>query len=274
MARYETVLVTPALAKEWLARNAENNRNPRATKIAQYAADMAAGLWQSDTGATIKFAKDDTLIDGQNRLTAVIQANVAVQMDVAYDLPLSAMVVTDTGATRGAADVLRIGGAHDRMRSSAIVRWVLCWERGNYMRNSGRQFTNPTISEILERFSAQPAEFEGAAARARDCQDQGVGSGAPAGVAAFLFAQIDPDKAHAYFDQFVSGLGFTIDRPNHPILTARNKLARLRVDRVTPQEQLCIHVRAWNAFREDRDLTQIITAKSGELNNKNFPMPR
>src|SRR4051812_45826471 len=98
--RYERVLVTPAKAVKWLGLNSPVNRSKKASKIGGYAADMQAGRWNSNTGETIKFDTSGTLIDGQNRLEAVVLANVPVEFDVAYDVPSEAMIVIDSGAAR------------------------------------------------------------------------------------------------------------------------------------------------------------------------------
>ncbi len=87
MIKYERTIVTPALARKWLELNAENNRLPRPRKIQAYARDMASGNWNSDSGETIKFDKNGILVDGQNRLQAVLLADMSIAMDVVTGLP-------------------------------------------------------------------------------------------------------------------------------------------------------------------------------------------
>ncbi|KAF7277615.1 hypothetical protein GWI33_002970, partial [Rhynchophorus ferrugineus] len=75
-AQVETI--TPDLARQYLAFNT-HNRNVRSYRVKGYAADMRDGRWTLN-GEAIKFSADGTLLDGQHRLQAVIEADVAVQM--------------------------------------------------------------------------------------------------------------------------------------------------------------------------------------------------
>lgn len=268
--RYERVLVTPELAKRWLRDNAENQRNTKPTKIAGYARDMLNGNWNSDSGETIKFNVLGKLIDGQNRLFAVVKASVAVEFDVAYGLPVEAMQVIDSGAARSGMDVLKIANATDRARTSGIVRWVLLWEQKVYM-GRGSSLLNPTNTEVLQRFREDSGAFTAAAKRATDCQHRGLGTGAPAGVAHYLFSKIDSEQTHQFFDQYVSGANLP-DRS--AVLALRNKMARLRVDRLTRPEQLALFIRTWNAFRIGKPMSQLLIVGKGDLTNANFPMPK
>jgi hypothetical protein len=268
MARYETVTVTPQVAKQWLGKNAENNRLPKASKIPSYARDMLAGNWQTDTGETIKFDLAGNLIDGQNRLRAVIVAGVPVTFDVAYDVPQSAMQVVDSGAARTAGDVLRIAGVSDRMRSSAIIRWIIKWDAKVFTGSGGMQ---PTTTEIIGRYMAEPDKFDAAASRSTDCQNRGLGTGSPAGVAHYLFSHLDYEQTHQFFDQYISGANLP-DRS--AVLALRNKIARARIDRITRAEQLALFIRAWNAFRDGKPVDRLQLVRSGELTNLNFPQPK
>lgn len=269
MITYDRVTVTPSLAKQWLAKNAENNRSPKTAKIPSYARDMLAGRWNSDTGETIKFDEDGTLVDGQNRLLAVVRAGVAVDFDVARGLPrMTAMQVIDSGAARTGMDVLKIANATDRARTSGIVRWVILWDAKFF---TGQATTlKPTNTEILDRYRMDAGQFDAAAKRATDCQHRGLSTGTPAGVAHFLFSRIDVEATHQFYDQYISGANLP-DRS--AVLALRNKMARIRIDRLTRAEQLALFIRAWNAFREGRPLDRMQITQSGELTNANFPQP-
>lgn len=271
MITYERVNVTPQLAKRWLAANAENNRLPKKSKIPAYARDMLSGNWNSNTGETIKFNTDGVLIDGQNRLHAVVMAGVPIDFDVARGLPGTAMAVLDSGSARGGADALKIAGASDRSRTSSVVRWIIMWDAKVPTGSGGGAGFNPTNTEILDRYSQDAGMFDAAAKRAGDCQVRGLGTGAPAGVAHYLFARISTEDTYGFFDQYVSGANLP-DRS--AVLALRNKMARSRVDRLTRPEQLALFVRAWNAFRSGKPLDRMLIVRKGELNNANFPMPR
>lgn len=261
--------ITPARATQLLAHNAENNRTAKIGKISMYARDMEAGKWNSNTGETIKVDTNGDLIDGQNRMHAVIRAGVDIFFDVAYDVPTEAMQVIDTGAARSASDALKISGAYDRSASSAIVRWTIMWDAQVFMGHGG-SFA-PTVSEIVLRFTQEPEAYTAAAKRGKDCQNRGLGTCAAAGTAHYLFSKIDAELTHQFYDQYVSGA----DLPQrHAVLALRNKMARVRADRVTRAEQLALFVRAWNAFRAGEGLDRMLIVRKGDLNNLNFPQPK
>jgi hypothetical protein len=269
MATYKTEVITPRDAKRLLGKNAENNRLPKESRIPQYARDMKSGRWVEGTGETIKIDVNGNVVDGQNRLQAVILADVPITFDIAYDVPAGAMAVIDTGASRTAADAMRISGAPERMMSAAVVRWVIQWDAGSFIGHSGS--IRPTVSEILDRYLSDMDAFDAAAKRAQDCRRNGLGTGSVAGVAHYLFWRIDQEQTHQFYDQFISGANLP-ERAS--VLALRNRIARLRIDRATRSEQLALFVRAWNAFREGRPMERMMITRKGDLTNANFPQPK
>lgn len=267
--KYERVLVTPELAFKWLRQNAENNRKPKAGKIPQYARDMQAGNWKL-TGETIKFTPDGTLIDGQNRLRAVTVANCAVEFDVAYDVPKESMGVIDTGAARTFSDVLAIGGSPNRMNVSAVVRWVILWDGG--IRLGQGSAVAPTHSEMMARYESDHGAFDAAGARGADCSRLGLGTSSAMGTGFYLTARIDRVSAHDFFDQYVTGANLA---ETSPVLKLRNRMLRMRVDRIKRPEQLALLIRAWNLFRKGDEVKgNLVISRDGTLTNANFPVPK
>lgn len=98
--------VTPELASKWLNGNT-HNRPLKNGVVDRYAADMRVGRWrQSHQG--IAFDENGTLIDGQHRLFALVDANVPVLLQVTRGLPLETQNVIDDGLKRSLVDVMRI----------------------------------------------------------------------------------------------------------------------------------------------------------------------
>lgn len=266
--KYERVRVTPELALTWLKMNTENNRLPKSGKIPAYARDMAAGKWNPNTGETIKFDVKGELIDGQNRLRAVVLANCAIEFDVAYHVPTEAMQVIDSGATRTLADVLIIGGAGGvRMTAASTVRWHFLWQRGEYM---GGGKISPTHAELMEMYLSDPATYDSSAKRGADLSSRGLCTARVGSMAYLLFRELDSHQAVSFTDSVLTGANIG---EGHPALTLRNKLIRRKLERLSQPEQLVCFIRAWNAFRKDRELHAIQMTRQGELTNANFPMP-
>ncbi len=270
--RIETVNVTPAFARELLSRNVENNRNLRQTKVDQYARDIAANDWPK-TGDTVKVSTEGRLIDGQHRMAAVVQADTTVQMLIAYDVDPAVMPVLDTGAARKFSDVLKISGSPQRSAVAAIVRRIVMWEAGNRMGSAGGAAPQPTHTELKLRYEKDVPGFDTASQRSTDIQRARLGAQAPAGTVFYLFAQLDIESAHRFFDAYISGANLN---EGDPILALRNRMVRIgRDERLRTPEVQALFIRSWNAWREGRTLATVpITTGGRRLTNANYPVPQ
>ena len=259
--------ITPSLARKYLGKNIPNNRNVSEEAIATYASDMLAGDWVSDTGDNIKFDTKDDLIDGQQRLMAVIKADITVKMWVSYGVSEDALPVIDTGRSRTFAHTLKMQDAINPTRSGAIVKWVYLFDKG-YPCNKGS--VKPSHTQLNKLYKTNPTSFIEASRRADDIKRTGMAVSGAGGVAYYLFNRISPTLAHSFFDQLISGANVP---KKSPILILRNRLFRASRDRVKPYEVLALYVRAWNNFLEDNAVGQLFYTGTDKkmLNNSNFP---
>jgi hypothetical protein len=111
----EFMLVTPAMAQQWLLNNI-NNRNKRgwwATAIAQM---IKRGEWIT-THQGIAFDKSGVLIDGQHRLEAIVESGIPIEILVVKGLPIDAFMVLDNGVKRSMSDLTGISN-----RTSEVCR--------------------------------------------------------------------------------------------------------------------------------------------------------
>jgi hypothetical protein len=118
--RTETIKITPQLAVEWLEKNTLN-RNINQYRVYSYANDMKLGQWKLN-GDTIRFAKDGTLLDGQHRLWAIVEAGIPVTMMVVFDLDEDVRTTIDTGRPRSTADFFKMVNKvqHPRQRVAVV----------------------------------------------------------------------------------------------------------------------------------------------------------
>lgn len=272
--KYERVGVTARIALQWLERNAGNNRTQKGARITRYARDMAAGRWNSDTGETVKFNTFGELIDGQNRLCAVVEADkltpgIVVDLDVARGLPVEAMQVIDSGASRSLSDVLRISGTPDRNRVASVVRWVANWDLGNF--TGGGKLT-PTNAELWDVYRKDADAFDAAGARGGDLQRRALGRSRSMGTAFYLLNRLDEVAAQMFFDGYISGANGALT-PGSPALALRNRIGRQDIERQSAAEQLALTIKAWNAFRADEKVERLNLPK-GDLTSVNFPQPK
>lgn len=261
----EIVTVSPKLAEAWLGKNIKN-RNLSRANIAKFARDMRAGEWKMN-GEAIIFASNGTLLDGQNRLHAVIAAGVSVQMLVIRNISADVMPTLNTGKSRNFANVLQIEGAANSDTLSSVVRRAVLWDLGQRT-NTGRMA--PTHAEQLDYLARHP-EIEFSAEIGRKCASRSLLPASIVGLAHWLFSAIDPDKATWFLQRVVDE-----DVPrNHPARTLHRRIVTMRLagGRVNETEALALTIRAWNAYRNGENPTKFQMPKGG-LSNNNFPEPR
>ncbi len=119
--------ITPEIAAQMLKQN-KNNRPLMALNVRFLAEQMRAGAFKT-THQGIAFAKDGCLLDGQNRLQAVIQSGATIQIAVTRDLDESIFSVLDTGKIRTAGDVLHIQGYENSNLLGSTVKMIKMYER-------------------------------------------------------------------------------------------------------------------------------------------------
>jgi hypothetical protein len=101
--RTETIAVTPAMAEHWLERN-HDNRPLRYHKVKEWARAIADGRWQL-THQGIAIDEAGNLLDGQHRLSAIVETGATVEMLVTFDAPRATFTQIDTTLPRSVRDV-------------------------------------------------------------------------------------------------------------------------------------------------------------------------
>ena len=99
-------LITPQRAKELLDLNTQNRKisQPTVNRIAQ---SIVNGTFVT-TNVGVGIDTNNVLTDGQQRLSAIIKANIPVEMIVAKNLDPMARLVVDTGRKRSHANSLQM----------------------------------------------------------------------------------------------------------------------------------------------------------------------
>jgi hypothetical protein len=180
--RFEIMTVTPEMAQEWLKKNIPNNRSLGPAK--GYTIDMKGGKWKL-THQAIAFSESGFLIDGQNRLTAIAKAGLAVQMAVAFDCPNDSFDVLDIGKGRTLGDALKIRGIANAKNAAAASIKIQKYEGGqNTVLNTYSIDAQQTVhgGGTNETRTSQIDFFEKNHAHIQDCAEfaQRVYSAAPA----------------------------------------------------------------------------------------------
>lgn len=92
------ILVTPDQAEKWLEKPAKN-RKINTRRVGLYAAMMKRGDWML-TNQGIAIDEFGMLIDGQHRLSAIVESDTPVELLVIQSVPNRAQLVLDQGLKR------------------------------------------------------------------------------------------------------------------------------------------------------------------------------
>lgn len=243
----EWVDVTPEMAKEWLTRNIEHNRNLKERLIGALARDMANGIWMQN-GSTIVFDAEHRLVDGQHRLNALVKAGVTVRMLIVTDVMTKTFSTIDQGAKRTAADILHTLGEKDTAVLGSTLQLVWRDQRGHDLFQGN---ISPSMTEAAELINEVP-EIRGVVARARP-----VYGLLPPSVAVWMlwrFEQADKQLAADFYAALASGENLKRGDPRHTLresLMARKQATLIHVDR---KYKAAITIKAWNALRQNREM--------------------
>jgi hypothetical protein len=145
--RLSSRVITPDEARAILAMRNTFNRRPKKLLVERMAKDMANGHWLPGTAEFIKFDNEEHLIDGQNRLLAIIQCGQPQKLYVAQELDTDVRKHIDQGKARSAADVLlfHANPQCDRGILAAMLRALDAWETG-WLTSAGQKTSRYNIS--------------------------------------------------------------------------------------------------------------------------------
>jgi hypothetical protein len=145
--------VTPEMATRWLEKNNSGNRNIRKGDVEILRLIIIQGLWEP-THQGVAFYEDDTLADGQHRLTAIAQAGIAVWVNVTTGLPRIAVHAIDGGIIRTKLDCLHFSGVQSDTHRVSVCNLMIAQYKSE---EAGRErwLTAKVPSREFEEFYAK-----------------------------------------------------------------------------------------------------------------------
>lgn len=271
-------LVGPEEAAKYLATN-HHNRNVKVRKVAQYAHDMRTGHWYWN-GQTICFDKNSELIDGQNRLLAVIEADVVLPFLVVRNVERRAQESIDTGAARTFADALKLRGERHWNVLAGTVGLIAVYENEGELKHV---FVRPSIQELMDTFTEHSWIRDLMTDVVRWSKSTPLTPSA-IGFLAWLLVPVagddngdndEPNDAQFFFERLADGVGLP---EGHPVLVLRNTLLNHRQARFTKMDhrtQVAMAIKAWNKYRNGELTTSGgIRFRQGGASPEPFPVPR
>lgn len=241
----EMTTISPARAAELLRGN-KNNRRASGPLVTRYARDMYAGHWQPN-GSAIVLNGDGSLLDGQHRLMACIEAGVAFETLLIRVVSSDAMATIDTGRSRRLSDVLAMRGEKNARTLAAVLRQAMIWGTtvppAIPFRNAR---SNPSPSELLELLERYP-EARDATLIANRPHPRGMSGGVVGALALNLIVSVD-DRAcvDGFFNAVMQGEGDTSSAA-YSLWHSLVKRAGEVNNKPDTSWYLALMIKAWNA---------------------------
>lgn len=261
--------IGPETAKYVLEKKNPSNRKIRKRTVKQYASDMSKGKWQI-TGDPIRYDKDGNLIDGQHRLSAILESGVTIQTAVIYDLERSSQDVIDTGAKRSAANALQMRTSMKNATSmAAIARIGINYERGTFKTTKSRM-ADVTHSEVVDWVDANYGSVEEIF-----YTTQKLGKYVNGSVAAMMWAfyhlyTINPVEAKKFLQDLVDLKSGGKGDPRATLYRTLMQLSQARMPHTRTAMTVYAIFKAWNAMRQGKEIHII----ADTLKGIDIPKPR
>jgi hypothetical protein len=261
--RYE--LITPERAKLLLLKN-NMNRIPSESVITDYARQMRNGLWYEYTGESIKIAEDGTLLDGQQRLLALIKADVSLSFKVDYGLDKIAFKYIDIGKKRTSGDIFTIRRVPNARNMSASIRRYVMLKAGKSIGGDtsniggggfgGGSSSTFSASELLSIYDKSPQIWNNAHMMAETWYKK---SGRLLKCTDFLayymyFRDIDNNDAFEFMSKLGDGISLSA---NDPVKLLRERLAYSKMNPtmgLNGYTKTGLVIKAWNYFRSKQQI--------------------
>jgi hypothetical protein len=147
-----------SLAKSILARNT-NNRSISKAHLAFLKSELLNENWKFN-GNTIVLGKSGRLLDGQHRLTAIVETGISISTLIVKNVDEDSFTTMDTGKQRGGSDALFIYGAKNGSHMASAIRKIKS-EFTNNAKCMGSHRYKVSNSEYLKYYKEHGEDLQG-----------------------------------------------------------------------------------------------------------------
>jgi len=152
--RIELTEITPEQALNMLSRNTLRQRTLTKSRVNKLAHAIIAGQWKI-THQPIAIDPQGNLLDGQHRLSAIVEAGQAVKIHIAWDADPETFGVIDVGGSRTTGNILQIAGYTNVSFLGACARLLLAYDAvagtTQSLGSASRLLTQQDILDFLEQ---------------------------------------------------------------------------------------------------------------------------
>jgi hypothetical protein len=244
-------ILTAAMARYLLDLNPDNRRVSE-YQVDQLAEEMRTGIFDGMNGQTVQISICGQLNDGQHRLHAKLKSGVDFSTRFMFGLPRDARLTIDQGRSRTSGDYLMMSGHGGGQRAASVAALLWQWRSySNISRNSSTRIGKSHASSYArEHYEQIKASMQ--AVPLRGCPQ--VGGAILLTFAHLVFAEKDFGAASMFIERLINGN--ELDEKS-PILVLRQRLTHPASKRLTRVERFELIIRAWNAWREQRTITNL-----------------
>lgn len=282
--KIEEKTLTPADAATLLASNGPNRKLIR-SRVANLASAIKRGEWTPD-GNPIRVSAEGVLLDGQHRLSAIVESEIAVPVILLTGLPPESQLVMDSGKSRNFADYLAIRGIQNHVQIAATTTLLWNYDHGVFTWR-GDWFARPTSThqQLWELYQKRHEDIRlgtmqgGIVNRlVRISRSVAAGGWVILGdIECGKCGPVPPDLDD-FFDQLAMRKTSEFDSITLLIklMNAKDRAPGISGPSVYSQKvQLALLFKAWNYYREGRPIQSLRFSLGGKagVNRENFPVP-
>ena len=247
--------IGPDQAAEMLKRNTVN-RPKKQQKIKMYAGDIKRGAWPV-TGNPIQFGKGGHLLDGQNRLQAIIDSGATLRMLVIEGIDDDVFDVIDRGAGRTSTDVLVVLGYSGWVAATGAAAAPIAFSLSRGAMPYSHILTPAAVREFVSEHRGLMQSVQFVELRPRVLAPM---THSAASALHFLMAKKSALMADTYMQQLFVGNDM---RADDMVLRLRNSLlqrGKTTSGRGAVKDGIGAAIKVWNALRAGRNIAHINNA--------------
>ena len=241
--------ISPSTAKEMLKRNS-NNRALNERHCMYLSRQMSDNKWLFD-GQPIRFSEGGILLDGQHRLSAIVDSGTTQKLLVITGIKSEAFKVMDTGKVRSGADCFKISGVEYYADVAACAKMIINQARKRRSNSGDNKVTNTDllewyndnkiITDHIKRADVLKKQFSNILSRSYIAS------------LLFLFAQTSVTDSEVFISKLCSGLDVGI---KSPIYVLRKKLIedKMNTAKLPAKDKLALIIKAWNFYRVGKEI--------------------
>lgn len=276
----QVVTVTPAYAKKLLASNKTNRKISKAN-CNRILTAMRNGEWKLN-GESIVISKNEQLLDGQHRLTALVEYGSPLPMLMVFNADDSVFDTFDQNKLRNGADTLHVEGVQNSKECASILRLVFL--NDNKLIGEGFAFQKVSNSQILQTAKAYPRYTEAASLAVQLAKSSVRGSIVwNKSIMGFLLLHnlMNPSEgADVFFEQLSTKIGWSSTSPAYVLdrYFSAVKGAASGRSAVRQQFTLIAATRTYLMARDNQEVSRIIINPGQkfpylDFNPKGIPEP-